>query len=233
MSDSQATQLFTPELLTDTRSNAAESNRRASLRTLPVQLRKSTPLPATRVEDPEHTEILRLIQSSYSGLLGLLRRKLNNRELAADLLNEAVVIALEHMRSGRLGESERITGYVFKVTMNLLRNYQRNMNNRQDLRAATDFLPSLSHASDVTADQQRIKELVRIVIDSLGTARDREIVRRYYLDEEQKEGICAALGVTPLNFDKIVCRARQRLKVLLESRGYSRTDFFCVLACMV
>jgi RNA polymerase sigma-70 factor (ECF subfamily) len=199
-----------------------------------TQQRKSAPPPAAApAEDHEHAEILRLIQTNYGGLLGVIQRKLNNRELAADLLNEAIVIALEHLRSGRLGESERIAGYVFTITMNLLRNYQRNMNNRQDLRAATDSLPSLGHPSEVDLDQQRIKQLVRRVIDSLETARDREIVRRYYLDEEQKEGICAALGVSSPNFDKIVYRARQRLKSLLESRGYRRGDFFCLSVCLV
>jgi RNA polymerase sigma-70 factor, ECF subfamily len=163
----------------------------------------------------------------------LLQRKLLNRELAADLLNEAIVIALEHLRSGRLGESERIAGYVFRITMNLLRNYQRNMNNRRDLRATIDSLPSLTHASEVNLDQQRIKELVRRVIESLGTARERDIVRRYYLDEETKESICTTLGVSPQNFDKIVFRARQRLKAVLESRGYSRGDFFCLLTCAI
>ena len=148
------------------------------------------------------------------------------------MLNEAIVIALEHMRSGRLGESERIAGYVFKITMNLLRNHQRNMNNRMDLRTATDSLPSLGHPDEVDLDQQRIKQLVRVVIESLGTARDREIVRRYYLDEEQKERICATLGVSALSFDKLIFRARQRLKALLESRGFSRGDFFCILAGM-
>lgn len=181
----------------------------------------------------EHAEVVRLIQTNYGGLLGLIQRKLNNRELAQDLLNEAVVIALEHVRSGRLGAVERVAGYVFTITMNLLRNHQRNMNNRHDLRTAADGLPSLGQDTDVDLDQQRIKELVRRVIDSLDTARDREIVRRYYLNEEHKDGICAALGVSSPNFDKIVFRARQRLKALLESRGYRRGDFFCLLACIV
>lgn len=198
-----------------------------------MQQRKSAVLAELPEPDPQHAAILQLIQSNYGGLLGLISRKLNNRELAGDLLNEAVIIAIEHMRSGRLGDSERIAGYVFKTTMNLLRNHQRNMNNRADVRAATDFLPSSDRPSDADLDQQRIKELVRIVIGSLGTARERDIVRRYYLDEEQKDSICSALDVTALNFDKIVFRARQRLKTLLESKGYRRADFFSLLACML
>ena len=119
------------------------------------------------------------------------------------LLNEAIVIALEHMRSGRLAAADRIDGYVFRITMNLLRNHQRNMNNRADLRTTTEFLQSAGRSSEIALGQQRIKQLVRRVIDSLGTVRDREIVRRYCLDEEQKANICAALGVTALHFDKL------------------------------
>ncbi len=199
-----------------------------------MQQRKSAALSsAVAVQGEEHAAIVRLIQANYGGLLGLMQRKLNTRERAADLLNDAVVIALEHMRSGRLAGSERIAGYVFRVTMNLLRNHQRNMDNRLDLRATPDSLPSLSTTGDIDLDQQRIKQLVRVVIESLDSARDREIVRRYYLDEEQKEHICALLGVTPLNFDKIVFRARQRLRASLESKGFQRGDFFCWLVCLV
>ena len=64
------------------------------------------------------------------------------------------------------------------------------------------------------------------VVESLPTPRDREIVRRFYLDEEEKEAICRDLGLSPLHFDKVIFRARQRMRKLLEERGFKKTDFF-------
>ena len=73
---------------------------------------------------------------------------------------------------------------------------------------------------------------VRSLIESLPTARDREIVKRFYLDEDEKDVICRDLGLSALHFDKVIFRARQRMKALLEARGFKRSDFFSVLLCM-
>jgi hypothetical protein len=48
------------------------------------------------------------------------------------------------------------------------------------------------------------------------------------------EQICRSLGLPPLHFDKVICRARQRLRALLEARGFSKSDLLGVLlVCFV
>src|SRR6185436_5403273 len=56
--------------------------------------------------------------------------------------------------------------------------------------------------------------------------RDREILVRFYLQEEEKEAICRDLALAPDQFDKVLHRARARLKELLEASGLQRSDFF-------
>jgi DNA-directed RNA polymerase specialized sigma24 family protein len=99
-----------------------------------------TGAPGSEITSVKLTELL---SRDYPGLLSLLRRKLNSRELAADILNDAVVTTLEHARAGRLTDPERIAGYVFKVSMNLARNHHRNMDNRTDLQLPPDTLAAL------------------------------------------------------------------------------------------
>ena len=57
-------------------------------------------------------------------------------------------------------------------------------------------------------------------------ARDREILVRLYLQEEEKDTICRDLGLEAEHFDKVLHRARGRLKELLEASGLQRSDFF-------
>jgi len=45
-----------------------------------------------------------------------------------------------------------------------------------------------------------------------------------FRSEEDKETICRDLGLTPLQFDKILHRARGRLRKLLESGGLGRSE---------
>ena len=57
-------------------------------------------------------------------------------------------------------------------------------------------------------------------------ARDREILVRFYLQEEEKDAICRDLALEADQFDKVLHRARARLKELLESHGLRKSDFF-------
>jgi len=178
----------------------------------------------------DRTRLDALISSNYPGLRSLIFRTVRDRALAHDLLNEAVVIAWEHYRSGRIAQRDRIAGYVYQVAMNLLRNYRRKLSEREDRRAGVQALELLA-ATDVDYErlESQIAARVRDIVEDLPTARDREIVTRFYLDEDEKETICRDLGLTHLHFDKVIHRARKRMKSLLEARGFRKRDFFAVL----
>lgn len=174
------------------------------------------------------------IRQHYAGLKALLQRRIGDPSVAAEMLNEAVATAIVHARQGRVAQPERLAGYVFRVALNLYRNYRREFANRAELRAAGDAIQQLhGEAADDELDSRIVRE-VRGIVASLPTARDREIVKRFYLDEEDKEQICQSLGLAPLHFDKVIFRARQRLRALLEARGFSKSDLLGVLlVCFV
>lgn len=170
------------------------------------------------------------IRQHYAGLYALLQRRIGDASVAAEMLNEAVAIAIVHARQGRVAQPERLAGYVFRVAMNLYRNYRREFDNRAELRAAGDAIQYLP--GDRGADEglgADIVQEVRMIVAALPTARDREIVKRFYLDEEEKDDICRSLGLAPLHFDKVVFRARQRLRALLEAKGFRKSDLLGVL----
>jgi RNA polymerase sigma-70 factor (ECF subfamily) len=54
------------------------------------------------------------------------------------------------------------------------------------------------------------------VIGELPTARDRQLILRFYLGEEDKARLCADLGIESVHFKRVLFRARQRFKELLE-----------------
>jgi RNA polymerase sigma-70 factor (ECF subfamily) len=61
-------------------------------------------------------------------------------------------------------------------------------------------------------------EIVRAVLNELPLDRDLEILFRYYLAEEDKHQICADLSLSPLHFNRVLFRARERFRQLLRSR---------------
>lgn len=171
-----------------------------------------------------------LITRDYTGLRLLLQRRTHDVELASDLLNEAICIAWEKWRAGQIAHPEAIAGYVYQVALNLLRNWRRSAGERTDRRAPSDALDNIAGVSPrEPIDQEMVRKVLGIV-GSITPLRDRAVIVRFYLEEEDRQSICADLQLSADQFTKILHRARHRLRDLLESRGVRGRDLFCLLA---
>ena len=169
-----------------------------------------------------------LIAKHYSGLRLLIQRRVGDPETAADILNEAACTAWEKWQTGQVRRPEEIGGYIFQVAMNLLRNRRRKVAERADRRVDSEVLGQLP--ADVDASdrwlEKKIAARVKRMLQELNSPRDREILVRFYLREEEKAAICRDLGLEADQFDKVLHRARGRLKELLETSGLQRSDLF-------
>jgi RNA polymerase sigma-70 factor (ECF subfamily) len=195
------------------------------------------PAPVGQEEQPPakppltEAAVTALIEQNYVGLRLLVSRRCRDPQVAADLLNEAVVTTWAKWQAGRIERPEQIAGYVLQVTMNLLRNHRRAIAERPEKRADAaklQELPSEGEPGDETIERE-IAIQVKNVIRGMSSQRDRAILVRFYLDEEDKDVICRDLGLSPLQFDKILHRARGRLRKLLESGGLRRNDLLSLL----
>jgi RNA polymerase sigma-70 factor (ECF subfamily) len=172
-----------------------------------------------------------LIAKDYVGLRRLLARRAGDPQVAADLLNDAVCTAWEKWCMGQIQRPEQIAGYIFQVAMNLLRNRRRLVAERWDRRASVEQLDRekiTSASAEQEADEQlaaRLKTLIR----SMDSQRDRMVLVRFYLEEEEKESICRDLQLDARQFDRVLHRARQRLRELLTGRGLGKGDFLCAV----
>jgi RNA polymerase sigma-70 factor (ECF subfamily) len=167
-----------------------------------------------RGERPAEAELVRRYER---GLLYLLKRQTGDLELALDLRQDTFRIAIEKLRTEALNEPERLTAYLRGVALNLLIAHRR-----KNLRRATT---ADSEAVEAAADQrggpfedvsaEQVRHAVRLMLQELHTPRDREILTRLYLDEEDKDSICASLGVDSIHFNRVLFRAKQRFRDLL------------------
>jgi RNA polymerase sigma-70 factor (ECF subfamily) len=176
----------------------------------------------------DRKEVEALIAIHYAGLRRLISQRAGDPEVAADLLNEAVCTTWEKWQAGRIERPNQIAAYVFQVAMNLLRNHRRTIAARPDRQADPTVLDSLATASDEPLEQQIAQRVKKLLLD-MSNPRDRLVLTRFYLDEDSKESICAELGLDTAQFDKILHRARGRLRDLLESQGLKKADLFSVL----
>lgn len=168
------------------------------------------------------------ISADYAGLISLFARKLGDRSLAEDLVNQAFAESLDKLAQQQIADPSRFSGFVYGVAFNLLRNYRRRMDNRRENRVSSAVLDTLASGASLFEQivRERVATEVRQVVAELPIERDREIVQRFYLEEHTKTFICAEMGLSPLHFDKIVFRARRRMRRLMEARGLDRPDAY-------
>ena len=57
------------------------------------------------------------------------------------------------------------------------------------------------------------------VLKELNSERDREVLYRFYLAEEDKDEICADLALSALHFNRVLHRARERFRKLYQKTG--------------
>ena len=169
-----------------------------------------------------------LIARHYPGLRLLIQRRVGDADAAADILNQAACTAWEKWQAGQVRRPEEIGGYIFQVAMNLLRNRRRKVDERADRHVDSEVLGHLPADAAATDPwlEQKIAASVKRILRELTVPRDREILVRFYLQEEEKSSICRDLALAPDQFDKVLHRARARLKELLEASGLHRADFF-------
>jgi RNA polymerase sigma-70 factor, ECF subfamily len=181
---------------------------------------------ATRPPHMDRAAVEALIAKHYTGLRLLIQRRTGDTESAADILNQAACTAWEKWQSGQVRRPEEIGGYIFQVAMNLLRNRRRRVVERADRHVDSEVL---GHLPDDASDrwlEKKIAARVKRVLQELPSLRDREILVRFYLHEEEKDAICRDLALEADQFDKVLHRARGRLKELLETYGLQKSDFF-------
>ncbi len=151
----------------------------------------------------------------------LLDRHTNGRPEAEDLYQETFRIALEKIRAGELREPAKLPGFLSRLARNLMLGHYRQAA-RHKTEAAGDDLPDLpsedSGQLDLLVDRENAT-LVRRVLGELRNDRDREVLSRFYLADEDRERIARAFDLTGLQFNRVLHRARERYRALYLERG--------------
>ncbi|HYH45331.1 MAG TPA: sigma-70 family RNA polymerase sigma factor, partial [Thermoanaerobaculia bacterium] len=156
-------------------------------------------------------------------LLVHLRRMTGDPALADDLHQETFRVVLERLRREELEEPGRLAAFVLRTGRNLFLGAWRKRTRRGE-GTSLDGLDGEPEPAIADPDpgqlaavlrEERIRR-VRQVISELATPRDRQLLFRFYVAEEERESICADLGLTGPHFNRVLFRARQRLKELLH-----------------
>jgi RNA polymerase sigma-70 factor, ECF subfamily len=158
------------------------------------------------------------------GVRVMLRRHSQNPAIAIDDLAQDVLSAvLEQLRKGGMRDAAALPAYIRTTAMHRLHAEQRaQQSSAQTHESIEGDDPRLvAHSTDVgdELDAARKGRQIRELLASLPVARDREVLQRFYLQEETCEAICAALDIDHEHFRRVIHRARARFREILTRAG--------------
>ncbi len=168
-----------------------------------------------------------VINLHSQGLTYLLRHLTRNPVLSEDLHQETFCIVLEKVRRGELNNPDAFASFVRGVARNLVRAERRKLNqNEQPLDASPAEHDDgfRIEPSDPTPDQEtsllwrQEADLARRLLAELRSQRDREVLFRFCVADQDKDEICRALGLSSPQFNVVLCRARKRFRELYEQQ---------------
>jgi RNA polymerase sigma-70 factor (ECF subfamily) len=159
-----------------------------------------------------------LVERYSRGVMIIIRREVHDTVDVEDLHQEGFRIVLEKIRRGDVREPERLSGFVCGVARNLVIDYFRRAA-RQENNAEIEEAVSIPHTAPDQLQELLRKEkadLVRQVLKEMSNERDIQALYRFYIADDDKEQICADLGLTSLHFNRVLHRARERFRELYE-----------------
>jgi RNA polymerase sigma-70 factor, ECF subfamily len=187
------------------------------------------------IHDGDRTAEAQLFNRYRRGVVLMLRRRIDP-SLAEDLAHDALTEALRILRSRKLDAPEQLSAFIHAIAQNLVRNHSRKRIRQRtdpDTEAVEAVLDS-SRDPEVIAARASLAAAVRKLLAALPIERDREVLIRFYLDEHNKPDICRDLQISQDHFDRVIHRARQRLRALIEQNasGTKLGDLLLALVAM-
>jgi len=184
-----------------------------------------------RIVSGDRSAEAELIGRYSRGVAVILGTLVEQRALVEDLRQESFRIALEKIRKGDVREPERLSGFICSVARNLAIQYFRQPSQREVTGSteSVEFVVDSAPSPLQQLLQQENAKIVRKVLNELRPRRYQEILYRYYVAEEDKEAICADMGLSSLHFNRVLQRARDRyrelyLKAVQKQSGTVRVE---------
>jgi len=158
-----------------------------------------------------------LVQLFNATVRSIISRRRVDAMLADDLYQDVFILLLQRLRRGEVREPRAIAAFIDTAVARLVANYRRKLQRRRtdgDVEAWSIADPAPSALTRIEREEER--RALRRAIGSLGSGRDRAVLFRLYVAHHDRDCIRADLALSSAQFDRVVSRARHRLRRVLE-----------------
>ena len=180
-----------------------------------------------RIREGDVTAEGELIRQFEPGLRVILRRRTGGDiGLLQDLVQETLLVVLQRLRGAGIDDPQKIAAFAAQTARNLaIASLRKAERQRTDVDSeATERNPDSSCGVLTQAEDMEAALAVRALLRELPQSRDRLMLKRFYLEDHDKEVICREMQLSEAAFNQALSRARRRFRQILEERGFTRRD---------
>lgn len=182
---------------------------------------------AIRIHKGDATAETELVERYSAGIKLILLKRTGNSQLSKDLCQDTFIIALQKLRAGKVRKPEALVAFLRQTAVNLsIEHYRKE---KRYIHGQDGIISLRTAHIDNKAEQidhQYARTLLEGVIEQLARTRDRDILQRFYLMDQAKPQICSALDLSAVHFDRVLYRARQRMRELIDQQSDLKSLLF-------
>ena len=198
----------------------------ASPDSTPVILEPSWSALVERIRSGDPAGMEELYGHFSQGIRFYIYRQLGSHDLD-DKVHDAFLIIAQAIQRGELREPERLMGYVRTIVRRQVAGHIGTA--MQTRRRQTDLehcvpVADLGPSPERRLIEQQNLDLAMRILKSLNR-RDREVLTRFYLEEQDHDQICREMKLTETQFRLVKSRAKARFGELGKSRLARRKGF--------
>ena len=172
----------------------------------------------TRIQAGDREAESEFAETFSYGLMKLLLKITKDLDISKDCCQQTLLITLNKMRAGGIVNPESLGSFLRRTASNVAITYFRKEKRYTCL--GDKFFLLQSETGNTAArdkDFETIRSLIHGILDQLTVSRDKEILQRFFLQEENKSDICRDFGIKSEHFDRVLYRAKKRVCLILDS----------------
>lgn len=140
-------------------------------------------------------------------------RHLRDPHAAADLVQDVMALTIEHLRTGRVREPQRVLSYVLGTCRMRVLDGRRTEQRRQDLlQRYGDDLPAATVSVTPQLDHERVADCLERLPE-----RERSVLVLTFYDDQPSEAVAQQLGLSAGNVRVIRHRGIDRLRRCVDA----------------
>lgn len=167
-----------------------------------------------------------LVRRYWKSLIYLVNRRTNDPDLTQDIAQDTFLVVINKVRNGQLENPNAIGAFIRNIGLNLvIAHYRKETRRKTESDENIDIqFPDKTPSIQQTFGDKKLLNMVTQVMGEMPNQRDKDLMYRFFVYGQTKMQICNEFDLTPAHFDRVLHRARARLKQLILLKTNANGD---------